>query len=39
MMMIATNSRARKERKESLKGEYGGIWGEEERNADHGGMV
>ena len=30
MMMIAPNSRARKEGKErgEVKGEYGGIWGE-----------
>ena len=35
------NSSARKERKEreEVKMEYGGIWGEEEGNADYGGMV
>ena len=32
MMMIAPNSRARKGGKE--RGEYGGIWGEEEENAE-----
>ena len=32
--MIAPNSRTRKE-----GGEYGEIWGEEEVNADYGGMV
>ena len=36
-MMIAPNSRARKGDKE--KGEYGGIWEDEEWNADCGGMV
>ena len=40
MMMIAPNSRAFKEEKErgEVKGEYGGIRGEE-GNADYGGMV
>ena len=39
--MIAPNSYARKEGKEmeELKGVYGGIWGEEEGNADYRGMV
>ena len=41
MMMIAPKSRARKEEKErgEVKGENGRIWGEEEGNADYGGMV
>ena len=41
MMMIAPNSRARKEEKErgEVKGELGGICGGEEGNADYGGMV
>ena len=41
-MMIAPNSHARKEAKErgEVKGEYEGIWQEEEEgNADCGGMV
>ena len=37
MMIIAPNSRARKGEKE--RGEYGGIWEEEERNADYGEMM
>ena len=37
MMIIAPNSRVYKGEKE--KGEYGGILGEEEGNADYGGMV
>ena len=39
--MIAHNSRARKGGKKNgkVKEEYGGIWGEEKRNADYGGMV
>ena len=36
MMMIAPNSHARKEAK---KGGNGGISGEEEGNADYGGMM
>ena len=38
MVMIGPNSRARKEGKEreDVKGEYGGISGEEEENADYG---
>ena len=41
MMIIAPNSRAHEGKKErvEVKGEYGGIWGEEEGNADYGGMV
>ena len=41
MMMTALNSRARKEEKErgEVKGEYGRICGEEEGNANYGGMV
>ena len=41
MMLIAPNSRAPKEEKKSgvVKGEYGGIWGEEEGDADYGGMM
>ena len=40
-MMIALNSRVRKGGKERGKvmEKYGGIWEEEERNADYGGMV
>ena len=40
-MMIAPNSRARKRGKEKgeMKGEYGGIPGEQEGNANYGGMV
>ena len=40
-MMIAYNSRARKAEKDrrEMKGEYGRIRGEEERNADYGGKV
>ena len=39
--MIAPNSRARKGEKEreEVNMEYGGIWGEEEGNADYGGML
>jgi len=37
MMMIAPNSRARKEG--TAMGEYGGIWGDGKGNADYGGMV
>ena len=41
MMMIAHNSRARKEGEErrEVKGEYGGIWVEEAGNADYGDMM
>ena len=41
MMIIAPNSRAHKGEKQrgEVKGEYGGIWGEEEGNADYGGVV
>ena len=41
ILTIATDSRGFKEGKErgDLKGEYGGIWGEKEENADYGGMV
>ena len=41
MMMIAPNSRARKERKDrgEMKGEYGRISGEEKGNTDYGGMM
>ena len=41
MMIIAPDSRARKGEKErgAVKGEYGGICGEEKGNADYGGMV
>ena len=40
-MMINSNSHAHKGKKESgeVKGEYGGVCGEEEGNADYGGMV
>ena len=40
-MMIAPNSHARKggKEREEVKGEYGENWGEEEGNADYGGMV
>ena len=40
-MIIATNSRARKggKKRGEVKEEYGGIWGEEEGNADYGGLV
>ena len=40
-MMIASNSRAHKGGKErgEVKEEYGGIWGEEEGDADYEGMV
>ena len=40
-MMIATNSHARKggKEREEQKGEYGGISGDVEGNADNGGMV
>ena len=39
--MIAPNSRARKAGKErgEVKREYGGVYGEEEENADYEGMV
>ena len=39
MMTIVPNSLAREEEKSEVKGEYGGIWGEEEGDADYGGMV
>ena len=41
VMMIAHNSRVRKRGKErgEVKGKYGRIRGEEEGNADYGGMV
>ena len=41
MMIFALNSRAHKGNKEKgeVKGEYGGVCGEEEGNADYGGMV
>jgi len=41
MKIIAPNSRAHKGKKErgDVKGEYGGVCGEEEGNADYGGMV
>ena len=39
MMMIGPNSRAHREKEGGGKGEYGGIWGEEEGNDDYGGMV
>ena len=41
MMMIAANSRAHKEEKErgEVKREYGGVFREEEGNAEYGGMV
>ena len=41
MMIIVPNSRAHKGKKErgEVKGEYGGIWREEEGNADYGGVV
>ena len=41
MMIIAPNSRAHKGKKErgDVKEEYEGVCGEEERNADYGGMV
>ena len=41
MMIIAPNSSAHKGEKErgEVKEEYGGIWGEEDGNADYGGMV
>ena len=40
-MMIASNSRARKGGKErgEVKGEYGRILGEEEKNTDYDGLV
>ena len=39
MMMIDPDSRARKGGREGeVKGEYGGIWGEEEGNTDYGGI-
>ena len=41
MMIIALNSRAHKGKNErgEVKREYGGVCGEEEGNADYGGMV
>ena len=41
MMIIAPNSRAHKGKKErgEVKEEYGGVCGEEEGNADYGGIV
>ena len=41
MMIISPNSRAYKGKKEKgeMKGVYGGVSGEEEGNADYGGMV
>ena len=41
IITIASNSRTRKSGKKSgdVKGKYGRIWWEEERNADYGGMV
>ena len=41
MMIIASNSHAHKEEKErgEVKGEYGGVCGEEDGKADYGGMV
>ena len=41
MMIIDPNSRAHKGKKErgEVKGEYGGVCGEEEGNADYGGMM
>ena len=41
MMIIAPNSRAHKGKKErgEVKGEYGGACGEDEENADYGGVV
>ena len=41
MMIIAPNSRIHKGKTErgEVKGEYGGVCGEEEGNADYGGMV
>ena len=41
MMIIAPNSRAHKRKKErgKVKREYGGVCGEEEGNADCGGMA
>ena len=41
MMIIAPNSHAHKRKKErgEVKGEYGRVCGEEEGNADYGGMV
>ena len=41
MMIFALNSREHKGNKEKgeVKGEYGGVCGEEEGNADYGGMV
>ena len=40
-MIIAPNSRAHKGKKErgEVKGDYGGVCGEEEGNADYGGVV
>ena len=42
--MIARNSRERQEgeggdKRGNMKGDYGRIWGEEEKNGDYGGMV
>ena len=41
MMIIVPNSRAHKGKKEigEVKGEYGGVCGQEEWNADYGVMV
>ena len=41
MMMIAPNSRTYKEgkKKGEMKGEHEKIWGEQEGNADYGGMT
>ena len=41
MTIIVPNSRAHKGKKErgEVKREYGGVCGEEEGNADYGGMV
>ena len=40
MMIIAPNSHARREKKRGeVKKEYGGVWGEDEGDADNGGMV
>ena len=41
MMIIAPNSRAHEGKKErgDVKEEYGGVWWEEEGNADYGGIV
>ena len=41
MMIITPNSHAHKGKEErgEVEGEYGGVCGEEEGNADYGGMV